>query len=65
MVDPKTKPKKTKKTERKFGPIIRRMRVTDESDAKAMTKAGARMTREDESGFHFELDEQACKDCGV
>lgn len=59
--------KKTKKkapvAPREFGHVVRRLRVDSKEAADAMIAAGARCFREDERGFHLEMDEAAAKAC--
>lgn len=59
--------KKTKKkapvAPRELGPVVRRLRVDSKEVADAMIAAGARCFREDELGFHLEMDEFAKKAC--
>ncbi len=60
MVEKKKRPKKVTPP-RIFGVVVMTKRVTKEEDAAALKALGARMFKEDEAGYHFELDELAAK----
>ena len=61
---PGKKPKtKAPAAPREFGHVVRRLRVDSKEAADAMVAAGARCFREDELGFHLEMDEVAQKAC--
>ena len=63
MSEKKKKTKKRDPTPREFGPVVRRLRVTDKETADAMVAAGARCFCEDDLGFHLEMDAHADKAC--
>ena len=55
--------KKAPVAPREFGHVVRRVRVDSKDAADAMIAAGARCFREDERGFHMEMDDAARKAC--